>query len=87
MGMTSQHFHTIPTSCTILPSLTQICLVFVSCVQRVVQGSVKGSVVHVDVHGEWVMLWMAAMYIVVAIQTMADMVCLAQNILPHTVNK
>ena len=38
MGMTPQHFHTIPTSCAILPSLTQIC-----CVQRVVEGSVVGS--------------------------------------------
>ena len=42
---------------------------------------------HVDVHGEWVMLWMAAMYNVLAIQTMADMVCLGQSILSHTVNK
>ena len=37
---TPQHFHTIPTSCAILPPLTQICFVFVSCVQRrVVEGS------------------------------------------------
>ena len=27
MGMTPQHFHTIPTSCAILPPLTQICFV------------------------------------------------------------
>ena len=33
--------------------------------------------VHVDVHGEWVMLWVAAMYNVLAVLTMADMVCLA----------
>ena len=33
MGMTPQLFHTIPTSCAILPPLTQICFVFVSCVQ------------------------------------------------------
>ena len=33
--------------------------------------------VHVDVHGEWVMLWVAAMYNVLAILSMADMVCLA----------
>ena len=58
MGMKPQHFHTIPTSCTILPALTQIYFVFVSCMQRVVEGSVVGSagcagcVVHVDVHGE-----------------------------------
>ena len=54
--MTPQHFHTIPTSCAILPPLTQICFVFVSCVQRrVVEGSGVGSggcVVHFDVHGE-----------------------------------
>ena len=29
--------------------------------------------VHVDVHGEWIMLWVAAMYNVLAILTMADM--------------
>ena len=54
-SMTPQHFHTIPTSCAILPPLTQICYVFVSCVQRrVVEGSGVGSggcVVHFDVHG------------------------------------
>ena len=33
------------------------------------------------------MLWLAAMYIVVAILSMADMVCLAQSDLPHTGNK
>ena len=54
--MTPQYFHTIPTSCAILPPLTQICFVFVSCVQsRVVEGSgvvSGGCVVHFDVHGE-----------------------------------
>ena len=30
--------------------------------------------VHVDVHGEWVMLWVAAMYDVFAILIMTDMV-------------
>jgi len=54
--MTPQHFHTIPTSCAILPPLRPICFVFVSCVQRrVVEGSVvgvAGCVVQVDVHGE-----------------------------------
>ena len=54
MGMTPQHFHTI--SIYILPPLTQIWFVFVSCVQRrVVEGSGVGSggcVVHVDVQGE-----------------------------------
>ena len=42
-------------SCAILLPLKQICFVFVSCVQRVVEGSGVGSagcVVHVDVHGE-----------------------------------
>jgi len=53
MGMTLQHFRTIPTSCAILLSLTQICFVFVSCVQRrIVEGSVMGSAVRVHVHGE-----------------------------------
>jgi len=33
--------------------------------------------VHVDVHGEWVMLWVAAMYNVLAILSMTDVVCLA----------
>ena len=54
MGMIPLHFHTIPTSCAILPPLTQIYFVFVSCVQRVVEGSgvgSAGSVVHFDVHG------------------------------------
>ena len=36
-----------------------------------------GSVVHVHVHGEWFMLWVAAMYNLIAILSMADMVCLA----------
>ena len=55
-SMTPQHFHTIPISCAILLPLTQICYVFVSCVQRrVVEGcgvSSGGCVVHFDVHGE-----------------------------------
>ena len=54
MGMTPKHFYTIPTSSAILPPLTQICFVFVSCVQRrVVEGSGVsrgGCVVHVGVH-------------------------------------
>ena len=33
--------------------------------------------VHVDVHEDWVMLWVAAMYNVLAILSMADTVCLA----------
>ena len=49
--------------------------VFVSCVQRVVEGSVVG--VHVDVHEDWVMLWVAAMYNVLAILSMTDTVRLA----------
>ena len=32
--------------------------------------------VHFDVHGEWVMLWAVAMYSVLAIMNMADVVCL-----------
>ena len=53
MGLTPQHFHTIPTSCAILLPLQ---FVFVSCVERrVVEGSGVGSgrcVVHFDVHGK-----------------------------------
>ena len=63
MGVTAQHFHTIPTSCGVLLPLTQYAL-FVSCVHRgVVEGGGEGSagcVVHVDVQGEWVMLWVTA---------------------------
>ena len=33
--------------------------------------------VHVDVDGEWVMLWVAAMYNVLAVLSMIDVVCLA----------
>ena len=33
--------------------------------------------VHVDVHEDWVMLWVAAMYNVLAILSMADMAVLA----------
>jgi len=45
MGMTPQHFHTISTSCAILPpcTYTNMLCVFLSCVQRVVEGSVVGS--------------------------------------------
>ena len=58
---------------TFTPSLhlvlfCQLCFVFVSCVHRrvveLVEGSGEGSagcVVHVNVHGECVMLWVAAM--------------------------
>ena len=58
MAMT-QLFHTIPTSCAILPPLIQICFVFVVCRRRVVEGSGVGGggcVVYFDVHGEWVMV-------------------------------
>ena len=66
MGMTPQHFHTVPTSCAILLPLTQIRLIcVVSYVQRrVIEGSQvvsRGCVVHVDVHGELFMLWVDAM--------------------------
>jgi len=46
----------LPISCSIFLPLTQICFVFVSCVQRrVMEGNQVGSggcVVDVDVHGE-----------------------------------
>ena len=79
MGMTPQYFHIIPTSCATLPPLTQICFV---CLLAVCRGLWKAMWwvvlgVHVDVHGEWVMLRVAAMYNVLAILSMADLVCLA----------
>ena len=56
MEITPQHLHTIPTSLAILLPLTQICFVFVSCMQRrVVEGSgvsSGGCVVHFGVHRE-----------------------------------
>ena len=52
----SVHVHLVP--------FCQLCFVFVSCVhRRVVEGSGEGSggcVVHVDVHGECVTLWVTA---------------------------
>ena len=79
MGMTSQHFHIIPTSCVILPLVTQICFVCLLVMCRGLWKAVWWVVlgVHVDVHWEWVILWVAAMYNVLAILSMADMVCLA----------
>ena len=56
MEITPQHLHTIPTSSTILLPLTQICFVFISCMQRrVVEGSgvsSGGCVAHFSVHRE-----------------------------------
>ena len=43
-----------------------------------------GSVVHVDVHGEWFMLWVAAMYNVLATATehgRCGLSCLLQKLL------
>ena len=61
MGMTQQYFHTISTTCAILPTMPCVCCVH----RRVLEGSGVGSagcvyVVHVDVHGELVVLWVAA---------------------------
>ena len=72
MGMT-------PTSCAILLLLTQICFVCLLVVCRGLWKAVWWVVlgVHVDVHGEWVILWVAAMYNVLAVLSMVDMVCLA----------
>ena len=78
--MTPQHFHTIPTSCAILPPLTQICFVCLLVVCRGLLKAVWWVVlgVHVDIcMGEWVLLWVAAMYNVLAVLSIADMVCLA----------
>ena len=49
IGMTTQHFHNILTSCAILPSMPCVCCVH----SRVVEGSGEGSVgrkLHIDVH-------------------------------------
>ena len=53
--------------------------VFVSCVQRVVEGVWWDVVlgVYVDVHGEWVILWVAANCNVLCILSVVGMVCLA----------
>ena len=63
MGMTPQYFNTIPASCAILPPLTQLCFVCLLVMCRGLQKAVWWVVlgVHVDVHGEWVMLWVASM--------------------------
>ena len=61
--VTPSHFHTIPTSCAISP-LTQICFACFLVVSRGLWKAVRWVVlgVHVDVHGERVMLWVAAVY-------------------------
>ena len=46
-----QYFHTIPTSCAILPTIHCVCCVH----RRVMEGSRVGNAgcaVHVDIHGE-----------------------------------
>ena len=54
MQTTPQHIHTIPTSCAILPTMSVVCIAGLwKAMGRVV--------VHVDVHGECVTLWVAAM--------------------------
>ena len=34
-----------------------------------------GCVVDVDVHGQWVMLWVAAMYLLLSVAEMVSLVC------------
>ena len=74
MGMTSQQFHTIPTTFAILPRF-----MFVSDVRRgAVEGSGVGSAgcgMHVDVHA-WRVCFVLGGCNVVAILSMTDMVCL-----------
>ena len=61
-----RHHNTLTPSLYLVP-FCQLCFVFVSFMHsRVVEGSGEGSggwvcVVHVDVHGECVTLWVAAM--------------------------
>ena len=59
MGMAPQYFHKIPTSCAILPTMPCVCYVH----RRVVESNgvgIAGCAVHVDVHvdmhGECVVL-------------------------------
>ena len=59
-----RHHNTFTPSLHLVP-FCQLCFVFVSCVhRRVVESSGEGSggcVMHVEVHGECVTLWVAAM--------------------------
>ena len=59
-----RHHNTFTPFLNLVP-FCQLCFVFVSCAhRRVVEGSGEGSggcVVDVDVHGECIMLWVAAM--------------------------
>ena len=74
MGMTPQHFHTIPTSCAILP--TMLC---VSCVHsRVVEGSGLGSAgcMFSACWCAWRLSCVWGGCNEIAILSMADMVCL-----------
>ena len=77
MGMTPQHFHTIPTSCAILPCV-------IGCVHgRVVEGSElrsAGCVVHVGVHGEWVVLWVAAMQLLLSMAEAVECTSSAESV-------
>ena len=63
MGRTPQHIYTTPTSCAILPTMPCVCCVHRRVVEDSGQGS-AGCVVHVDVHGERVMLWVAAIVVI-----------------------
>ena len=78
-GNDTTTLHTIPTSCAILPQLTQIYFVCLLVVCRGLWKAVQWVVlgVHVDVDGEWVMLWVTAMYNVLAILSLTNVVCLA----------
>ena len=57
MGMTPQSIHTIPISCAILLTMLVVCI---GGLWKAVGEGSAGCVVHVDVHGEYLMLWVAA---------------------------
>ena len=71
----AQQLHIIPTSCAILPIATTLCLLVVCAYRRVLEGSWGGEGV------ECMLMCMESGYVVggcnvVAILSMADMVCL-----------
>ena len=52
MGMTPQYFHTIPTPCTILPTMLHICCVIEGLWKAVECICSAGCVVRVGKHGD-----------------------------------
>ena len=65
--------------CHFAATYTNMVCMFVGCggLWKAVWWVVLG--VHVDVHGEWVMSWVVAMYNVLGVLSMADMVCMQKR--------